>query len=241
MTSGQLSRVSNDWQVKSFINMDKSIYWFVEMGWAQVARYSCKIRSNRPDNYRELLNAASYLGDIGLVRVAMGYFGDDMWCDIRDDILARNLSYASEQGHMDIVELLFGYVDNMEICYKGYMLACKNGHLDIVVFYLDQGLDVNCLDCIPFFHAIEYGHVGVVRMLISRRVDVVHDNCNALILAAKMGDLEMFKMLVNHGCDVDYHNIMVGGQPVDNHVINEINYYGHLKLLQYIHDMFDHY
>jgi len=50
-------------------------------------------------------------------------------------------------------------------------VACKNGHLDVVDFFLDDGLDIDHLDNDnkrPFFYALTYKHYDVVNLLISK-------------------------------------------------------------------------
>lgn len=231
LASNQLGRVSNDWYVKTYVTHHKSIYWVVKQGWDQVAKYRCKISNNKQNDYKKLLNAASYLGNIVLVRCAL-----ENLKHITPSIVTNALNFASEQGHSDIVKLLFEHVVNVKLCNKSYLLACKRGHKDIVRFYLEHGIDVNCFECRPLFHAIEEDHLDVVKLLIEKGVNVQEDDCNALLIAAKVGDSEMFSLLLTCGCDINEHNIIVGGEPVENNVVSEVTYYGHLNLLNIINE-----
>merc|ERR1712034_165826 len=50
-------------------------------------------------------------------------------------------------------------------------VACQNGYLDVVEFFLDDGLDINHLDKdnkTPLFYALENKHHDVVNLLISK-------------------------------------------------------------------------
>merc|ERR1712034_264991 len=50
-------------------------------------------------------------------------------------------------------------------------VACQNGYLDVVEFFLDDGLDINHLDSdnkTPIFYALENKHHDVVNLLISK-------------------------------------------------------------------------
>merc|ERR1711925_56383 len=50
-------------------------------------------------------------------------------------------------------------------------VACQNGFLDVVEFFLDDGLDINHLDSdkkTPLFYALENKHHDVVNLLISK-------------------------------------------------------------------------
>ena len=50
-------------------------------------------------------------------------------------------------------------------------VACQNGFLDVVEFFLDDGLDINHLDSdnkTPLFYALKNKHHDVVNLLISK-------------------------------------------------------------------------
>merc|ERR1711925_52677 len=50
-------------------------------------------------------------------------------------------------------------------------VACQNGFLDVVEFFLDDGLDINHLDCdgrTPLFYALTNKHEEVTKLLISK-------------------------------------------------------------------------
>ena len=50
-------------------------------------------------------------------------------------------------------------------------VACQNGYLDVVEFFLDDGLDINHLDNdnkTPLFYAHTNGHHELVNLLISK-------------------------------------------------------------------------
>jgi len=50
-------------------------------------------------------------------------------------------------------------------------VACQNGYLDVVEFFLDDGLDINHLDCdnkTPLFYALTNNHEEVTKLLISK-------------------------------------------------------------------------
>merc|ERR1712034_244116 len=50
-------------------------------------------------------------------------------------------------------------------------IACQNGFLDVVEFFLDEGLDIHHLDSdnkTPLFYALTNKHIDVVNLLISK-------------------------------------------------------------------------
>merc|ERR1712034_264001 len=76
----------------------------------------------------------------------------------------------------EIAQLL---IDNDAVTHEIYnnkyqsplTVACQNGYLDVVEFFLDDGLDINHLDKdnkTPLFYALENNHHDVVNLLISK-------------------------------------------------------------------------
>jgi len=56
-------------------------------------------------------------------------------------------------------------------------VACQNGYLDVVEFFLDDGLDIDHLDCenkTPLFYALTNKHPDVANLLISRGAKSMH-------------------------------------------------------------------
>jgi len=76
----------------------------------------------------------------------------------------------------EIAQLL---IDNDAVTHQIYnsknqsplTVACQNGFLDVVEFFLDDGLDINHLDSdnkTPIFYALENKHHDIVKLLISK-------------------------------------------------------------------------
>merc|ERR1711925_32351 len=87
-----------------------------------------------------------------------------------------NLSPILNVKSREIAQLL---VDNDAVTHEIYndkhqsplTVACQNGFLDVVEFFLDDGLDMNHLDSdnrTPLFYALENNHHDVVNLLISK-------------------------------------------------------------------------
>lgn len=107
------------------------------------------------------------------------------------------LHIASSRGGLEIVELLVQHgFENLHNCYNDCMhIAAAKGHTNVVGFFLDNGVDVNCkfnnVFINPysqkFWEDLEY-------------VDSAH---LAPTNAARRGDYHMFCFLVRRGSRVD--------------------------------------
>ena len=123
------------------------------------------------------------------------------------------LSYASENGHLRVVELLLSKGVESDMEDKNYhtplMLAAQNGHNDVSMHLINHGADVCKIGGIfkrtALHHASRNGHLRVVELLLSKGVESdVEDkySCTPLILAAQNGHNDVSMHLINHGADV---------------------------------------
>ena len=83
------------------------------------------------------------------------------------------------------------------------ILACRNDHIDIAEYLLDQGVDIEARDLelgrTALVHACVGDHRAIAALLLRRGVDVnVHDGygCTPLILATADGHDEIIKLLL---------------------------------------------
>ena len=87
--------------------------------------------------------------------------------EINIDILNKELFWASEYGHLDVVRLLIkngadvSARDNFALRSASY-----NGNLEVVRLLIDIGADVSALDNYALKWASYYGHLEVVKLLI---------------------------------------------------------------------------
>merc|ERR1711925_50059 len=86
------------------------------------------------------------------------------------------LSLAVTQNHLKVAQVL---IDNDAVTHDIYndkdqsplTVACQNGYLDVVEFFLDDGLDINYLDKddkTPLSYAVTNNHHDVAKLLISK-------------------------------------------------------------------------
>ena len=87
-----------------------------------------------------------------------------------------HLSPIFQVKSREIAQLL---IDNDAVTHEIYndknqsplTVACQNGYLDVVEFFLDDGLDINYLDSnnkTPLFYALTNKHYDVAHLLISK-------------------------------------------------------------------------
>ena len=87
--------------------------------------------------------------------------------------------------------------------------ACTEGRLDVVRFFIDKGVNINCVDrqgCTPLLIAAQYGQADVAAYLIKKRADTTildKHNDSAMNWAAYKGQLEIVALLHYLGLAVD--------------------------------------
>ncbi|XP_063927802.1 uncharacterized protein LOC135140972 [Zophobas morio] len=124
------------------------------------------------------------------------------------------LFFAAFVNNWAIVNILMDYKVNIQTntkCRRAILhLACAMGRLELVMFFLSKGTDVNAANKYgrtPLYVAVENGHEEVVKYL----VDEAHANVNKkawdglgpLELAIKQGNVNMVRLFLEKNVDVD--------------------------------------
>ena len=87
--------------------------------------------------------------------------------------------------------------------------ACTEGRLDVVRFFLEKGVSINCVDnhgCTPLLIAAQYGQADVAAFLVKKRADTMildKHNDSAMNWAAYKGQLEIVALLHYLGLAVE--------------------------------------
>ena len=130
---------------------------------------------------------------------------------------ARSLYYAALCGFHELVEqLVLKYPQYASarggVCGTALHSASYKGHLQVVRYLLQHGVDVNVRDSgkdTPFLLASWRGHTDVAKTLLEHGADLelrdLADN-TPLILAAYHGSLDAVQFLLEHHADVDSRN-----------------------------------
>lgn len=98
------------------------------------------------------------------------------------------------------------------------MIACEQGHIEMVKLLLDRGTDYNKCEKISQSHilqACDNGHAEVISMLLERRADQnLFDDESVLMKACEFGHEDIVKLLLERG--VDYNRYDSKGQSALN-------------------------
>ena len=110
-----------------------------------------------------------------------------------EDFNHMPLSYASENGNLEIVKYL---IEHGALIYHSVVDASKNGHLEVVKYLTDHGANIrNPLGFLALKFAISHGHLDVVKYLVEQGADVRAADDYALRAASANGHLEVVKYL----------------------------------------------
>lgn len=118
------------------------------------------------------------------------------------------LTYACENGHTDVAEILLYFGAKLEHESEGgrtpLMKACRAGHICTVKFLIAKGADVNRHttnnDHTSLSLACAGGHQPVVELLLKNGADPFHklkDNSTMLIEASKGGHIGVVQLLLD--------------------------------------------
>ena len=120
------------------------------------------------------------------------------------------LQIASENGHVQIVELLVKEGANVNLMEdsvwssSALKRAAEKGHKAIVKVLIDAGADLNLTNYVGqtvSMNAAWTGQTEVLNILLEAGADISGSR-NPLFIAARRGHKEITKMLVNAGADV---------------------------------------
>ena len=115
-----------------------------------------------------------------------------------EEFFGNGLHIASKRGDLKTVQLLIEHgFENSFLGYENCMhVAAAKGHTNVVQFFLDIGVDVNCRFHSPSAPAGMYTDFW----------DKIYPADPATTNAARDGDFHMFCFLVRKGCRVDLEN-----------------------------------
>jgi len=120
------------------------------------------------------------------------------------------LQIASENGHVQIVELLVKEGANVNLMEdsvwssSALKRAAEKGHKAIVKVLIDAGADLNLTDYVEqtaSMSAAWTGQTEVLNILLEAGADISGSR-NPLFIAARRGHKEITQMLINAGADV---------------------------------------
>lgn len=140
---------------------------------------------------------------------------------------ATALYTATEEGHLDIIELLIRHGADVNRSPKGQvardlhieyqtplLIACMRNHDAVIRHLIRSNADVNVTSergSSPFLAICQHNNVEIAQLLIDHgaRYDVEAKNLydgkiNGLIVASESGSFDILRLLVERGLDVNY-------------------------------------
>ncbi|XP_067653167.1 putative ankyrin repeat protein RF_0381 [Haliotis asinina] len=162
--------------------------------------------SLQDNSKNKILHFASRAGHVDVVKYVLSLPVVDInsrgWKDMTSAMM------AAENGHKDVVELLFRNLANMSLkgLYGNTILhyASRAGHVDVVQYILSLSVvDINSRgrkDMTPVMMAVGKGHQEVVKLLVGQGASVsLQDNRgnNILHIACRGGHVEMVKYVLS--------------------------------------------
>jgi hypothetical protein len=121
-------------------------------------------------------------------------------------------SEDEEESEQSENEEIFGKSEYGE---TAVWIAAKEGHIEIVKFFAEQKVDLECANlsgCTPVWIASANGRTEIVKFLAEQKVDLERaDNygCSPVWIAAKKGHTEIVKFLVGEKVNLDSDGMFV--------------------------------
>ena len=137
--------------------------------------------------------------------------------DILDDDEAP-LTQACIKNQFEVAKYLIS-IGNYDLA-ECLLLACEHGHLEIVKYIVERGVDVNAYvqDMTILTMPCEKGHLEVVKYLVESGADIHADYDIAIQVASQCGHLEVVKYLVSRGANIhEERELALRWACVENH------------------------
>jgi ankyrin repeat protein len=134
------------------------------------------------------------------------------------------LMRATEEGYLEIVELLLTFTSNRAFPDFALSKAARRGHSDIVRFLLSKGADVASLSGESLRFAIENNHPDVVRILLENGAELKE---GLITTAVAYGHTEIVRLLLNRGLDI---------RQFDNYGLFRAVENGYIEMVRYLLD-----
>lgn len=156
------------------------------------------------------------------------------WCDVYEYFYKLELSLelsnesdlirASQNGNLEEVKCYISHEGNIHKLNTALQWSAEYGHLNIVMYLVDQNADIHAEDEGALRLAASNGHLDVLKYLIGQGADVRARHDQTLQLAAMYGHLDVVEYLLSQGVSINTLNSALE-QATNN---------GHLDVIEYI-------
>lgn len=144
------------------------------------------------------------------------------------------VDFAAKKGYLDVVKYLVNNKSNKKVIenigpvyiQKIFYTSCNHGHLNLVSFLFNNGVDINKYQPFAFYRVFQKGYLDVLIFLIKNGFDMTCDNNYAIKTIIKNNHLDIIKYLISDRPDI-----------LDSTYIYEIALQNNQqKILEYLND-----
>jgi ankyrin repeat protein len=115
----------------------------------------------------------------------------------------KALIAAAVNGHLSIVEFLVNHGINIHSRDdKALISATFDGHLSIVEYLINQGANIHAQDDQALIYAVLRGNISVVKFLLDHGANIHAQNDRALIVGLSNDHLLVVELLLRNGADI---------------------------------------
>ena len=176
---------ANVYNIHLYYNFEKSRLFIIEYG---------EITSHDYESLKGVTDEITFLVEITAHNLS------DLYCSkIYRDLLMQNhkglLLFFCASGQLSAIEFLLS--QRASVVNIAFALACRNGHLSVVKFLVDNGADIHAKDNLPIQWACERGHYGIVKYLYEKGADIHVNNGAPLRSAISFGHRDVAAFLTS--------------------------------------------
>ena len=110
---------------------------------------------------------------------------------------------AATAGNIKIVKFLSKFGFSHYLLESACYYAAKNGHLEIVKYFVEKYMDMDRLNHYVLFAAVRSGNIATIEYLVNKGMNVRAENNYAICVAANCGYLGLIKYLISKGAEID--------------------------------------
>jgi len=133
-----------------------------------------------------------------------------------------SLEWCAKNGKLEIIKSIMKKYDcDPEQTVSLTKLAAKNGHIEIVNYFLTtckRNYDLHKLATEALHFAVQYNHFDLVKFLVDKGASISdkYYDSNAIVASMKNDNTEITEYLIKRNCKKNNTRILMSGYPFDN-------------------------